>query len=322
VRRFHILCWFLAVCVLFLQGSRADTYQLNDGQTLTGDVVSFNESGLVLRLAEGKYADRTPWTKFSQDDLKKLSKNPKIAPLVEPFIEVSQEEKVKRTEVEIKEVPRLDRPARTSLVSALLSSSVGLFSLLLVYVANIYAAFEVAVFRGRPKVMLCAMAAIPVLGLLAPVIFLAMPTRVDKTEVESVEVQAAAAQSFSVPGAPAAAVAEAPAGAQSALRLSAAQSGGSTSSLPTTQVFQRGAFTFNRRFFETKFPGFFGVIRRDAEKDMVILFKAARGQYVAQRITRIAANDIHVHVQKGNASEEIMIPFVEIQEIHLKHKDA
>jgi hypothetical protein len=55
---------------------------------------------------------------------------------------------------------------------------------------------------------------------------------------------------------------------------------------------------------------------------MVLLVKAARGQYVCNRITRIAANDFHVEVHHGHASEEIMIPFQEIKEIQLKHKDA
>jgi len=40
------------------------------------------------------------------------------------------------------------------------------------------------------------------------------------------------------------------------------------------------------------------------------------------RITRIAANELHLQVQKGHASEEVMIPFIEIQEVRLKHKDA
>ncbi len=93
-------------------------------------------------------------------------------------------------------------------------------------------------------------------------------------------------------------------------------------SLPPTTTFQRGQFTFNRRFFETKFPGFFGVVRRDADKDMVLVIKSARGQYVGQRISRIAANDLHLQVQRGPASEEVMIPFQEIQQIQLRHKDA
>jgi hypothetical protein len=93
-------------------------------------------------------------------------------------------------------------------------------------------------------------------------------------------------------------------------------------SLPQTTTFQRGQFTFNRRFFETKFSGFFGVVRRDADKDMVLVIKAARGEYVGQRISRIAANDLHLQVQRGPASEEVMIPFQEMQQIQLRHKDS
>jgi hypothetical protein len=106
------------------------------------------------------------------------------------------------------------------------------------------------------------------------------------------------------------------------LRLSQSDSANATSSLPSTQVFQRGAFTFNRRFFETKFPGFFGMIRRDSEKEMVLVIKSPRGQFVVQRISRIAANDIHITIQKGAGTEEISIPFADVQEVQLKHKDA
>jgi len=92
--------------------------------------------------------------------------------------------------------------------------------------------------------------------------------------------------------------------------------------VPEPVVFQRGQFTFNRRFFETKFPAFFGVVRKDADRDMVLLIKAARGLYTGERISRIASNDLHLQVRKGNASEEVLIPFSEIQEIRLQHKDA
>ena len=73
---------------------------------------------------------------------------------------------------------------------------------------------------------------------------------------------------------------------------------------------------------ETRFPGFFGVVRRDADKDMVLLIKSSRGLFAGHRISRIAANDLHLEVHKGHASEEVMVPFIEIQEIQLKHKDT
>jgi hypothetical protein len=55
---------------------------------------------------------------------------------------------------------------------------------------------------------------------------------------------------------------------------------------------------------------------------MELVVKSSRGQFIGQRISRIAANDFHLQVQKGHASEEVMIPFMEIQEVQLKHKDA
>jgi hypothetical protein len=326
VRKLYLICLGLGFgCLMLVETARAETFQLADGQTLSGDVVSFNENGLIVRLPEGKYSDRVAWTKFSQADLKRLAQSAKIAPFAEPFIEVSQQERIQKTEVDIKNPERrLARPEVHSLFGALFSSPVGLLVLLALYAANIFAAFEVSIFRAQPRLVVCGLAAIPGLGILSPIIFLSMPTRTDRNrEPEaSAEVTAAASQTFTVPGAAAAAPAREPASAAGSLRLSQAGAGHSTASLPVTQVFQRGAFTFNRRFFETKFPGFFAAIRRDVDKDMVLLFKMARGEWIAQRITRIASNDLHVQVQKGPVPEEVRIPFTEIQEIQLKHKDA
>jgi hypothetical protein len=55
---------------------------------------------------------------------------------------------------------------------------------------------------------------------------------------------------------------------------------------------------------------------------MVLFIKTARGNFTATRISRIASNDMHIEERKGEATHEVAIPFGEIQEIHLKHKDA
>ena len=55
---------------------------------------------------------------------------------------------------------------------------------------------------------------------------------------------------------------------------------------------------------------------------MVVVIKSARGEYAGQRISRITANELHFQVDKGHASEEVMIPFIEIKQVQLKHKDA
>jgi len=45
-----------------------------------------------IKVGEGKY-EKVPWANFSQEDLKAFAKVQKLEPLVEPFIEITQEEK-------------------------------------------------------------------------------------------------------------------------------------------------------------------------------------------------------------------------------------
>jgi hypothetical protein len=318
----------ILLCGLLSGIARADTFKLNDGSTVTGDIVSANESGLRLRLPDGSYSDAVPWTKFSQDDLKKMAKDPKLQPFVTPNIDVSEEQRIKKTEVSVTQPPRLKRPTAHSLFGAMLSSTVGFFVLLVLYGAGIYAAYEVALFRRRPPGLVCGLAAIPGLGFLSPIIFLSMPAqrRSNAEEEEMYQAEVAAtteAPSFVVPGTPPPEAAPETHPETGGLHLShAAPAGASKAPLPQTQIFQRGAFMFNRRFFETKFPGFFGMVRRDSEKDMLIIIKSARGEFSAERISRISANELHVQVRKGPATEEVTIPFTEIQEVKLKHKDS
>lgn len=324
-----MLCGWLAA------SARADSFQLNDGSTVAGDVVSADENGLRLRLPDDSYSKPVPWTNFSQEDLKKLEQDPKfqrfkLEPFVSPYIEETEQEKHQKTDIgQLKNVPRLRRPAAGSLFGAMLSSPVGFFVLLVLYGAGIFAAYEVALFRRRPKGMVCGLAAIPVLGFLSPIIFLSMPTQaLGASEEETYEAEGgaapapAASPTFTVPGTPPPEPEEAAPAEAGGLKLAHSAPASSGAPLPQPQIFQRGAFMFNRRFFETKFPGFFGLVRREADKDMVILIKSARGSYIAERISRISANDFHVQVRKGHASEEVMVPFTEIQEVQFKHKDS
>jgi hypothetical protein len=279
-----------------------------------------------VKVGEAEYK-QIAWGNFSQEDLKRFAGNPKLEAFVEPFIEVSMAEKLRKTEVNIKEPPRLELPVRRSLLGAMSSSGLGLVILLILYAANIFAGYEVAIFRAQPVPLVCGVAA--VLPLAGPIIFLSMRSRIEPSEVSP-----ATAPEGAPEGAAAAATAPGAAGETNPMRAEGAAHPTSLRlahlesepekkpALPPTTTFQRGQFTFNRRFFETKFVGFFGVVRRDADKDMVLVIKSARGQYVGQRISRIAANDLHLQVQKGHASEEVMIPFQEIQQIQLRHKDA
>jgi hypothetical protein len=309
VRRILWTVLFFSLCG-WLVHARADAYSLADGTSLNGDIVSFDDIGVKFRMADGSYSDRISWTKFSQDGLKQLSTNPKIKPLVEPFIEIPPSERPQKPPVTIEPVTRLEvPPAGQSLLGALFSSSVGLFALVLIYAANIYAGFEIAVVRTRPKALVMGAAA--VLPIIGPIIFLALPANVDamQAEVLTETEQPTPAAPGEIP-----VVAEmnVPPGPRPS--PPAGQTAG--------QIFQRGQFTFNRRFFETKFPSFFGIVRHGADKDMALFVKTGRGQHVVERITRISASDVHLEVMLGEVRQEVMVPFTDIQEIQLKPKDT
>lgn len=202
------------------------------------------------------------------------------------------------------------------------SSFIGIVLLLLIYGANIYAGYEIAIFRARPIGLVTGLAAIlPIAG---PIIFLSMPTLIQggATQEDMTMPTGAPPGATAAPGSTghAAEASVAPAGAETVQVAPAGWQ--AAASLPETQVFQRGQFTFNRRFFETKFSGYFGMTRHGASKDMVLVVKTPRAQHIVERISRIAANDVHFEVIVGAARQEVMVPFGEIQEIQLKHKDA
>lgn len=286
------------------------TFRLLDGEVITGEPVSFDERGVLFRLSDGRYADtRTPWSKFSQEDLKKLATNPRAKPHAEPFIEPDPQQRAAKTEVTIRPVDRLERPEPRGFLGAFFSTGVGLVTLLLLYLANLYAAYEISIFRARPAGLVCGVAAVaPVIG---PLVFLSLPTKVELPPEE----ESLPPEQIPLPEAAPESGAAAPSGLSLAARPTA------QAERPAPQVFPRGQYTFNRRFIETRFAGFFTIVRREAEKDLVLVIKAGRGQFVANRITRITASEMHVQVQKGAAVEEVSIPFTDIQEIVLKHKD-
>ena len=100
------------------------------------------------------------------------------------------DEKIKKTEVAIREVPRLDRPAKGSLIGTMFSSSVGIVCMLLLYAANIYAGYEIATVRAHSPAMVCGISAVaPIIG---PVIFLCLPTKMPPSQDEIAEEQQAA----------------------------------------------------------------------------------------------------------------------------------
>jgi hypothetical protein len=198
-------------------------------------------------------------------------------------------------------------------MGAMFSSPLSIVLFLLLYAGNIYAAFEIAIFRNYHPGLVCGIAAVaPILG---PAIFLCLPTQLQKSHDElAAESMAEHAPeehqlSYTHPGGHGAEAEAAEAAAQAAAQ-------------PKVTVYQRGQTTFNRRFFETKFAGFLRMVPGDAEKDKVIYIKSARGEHTGSRLTRIQPNELFLQVQKGDATADVIIPFNEIVEIQIRPKEA
>ena len=306
------------VCLWFVTSASAITLEMTDGSKVSGEIILAKPDGLQIRTEANKY-EKLEWTKFTQATLAELKKDTKLAPYAEPYIEIPLDEKIKKTEVTIKEVPRLERPPKGSILGAMFSSSVGIVCLLLLYGANIYAGYEVATVRAYPPAMVCGIAAVaPIIG---PVIFLCLPTKMGPTQDELAEEQRAATEELQAATYGEAAAPQ-PGSAGSGSTKSHESHASHATVVPQTQVFKRGQFTFNRRFIETKFAGFFGMVRKDAEKDLLLIVKSARGEFIVTRISDIGATDMKVDVHSGGASQQTLIPFVEILEMQIKHKDA
>jgi hypothetical protein len=325
MRRFFItLCGWLA---MIASVATAGTFPLTDGSKIVGTPDMIVDKGVVFQLDGGDYSPRIEWDRFTGEALKKLMAEAKTdaqRALLEPLVENIPQEVAKRKEIIIKPVETPERPKRGSGIFALLGSPVGWFMVVVVYGANLFAAYEVSVYRRQPMALVCGLAAIPFFGVLSPIIYGAMPTQKPPPEVL---VQAAPAPDGSVV-APEAAVGEgvpvagAEAGTAQAAATSAAPAPPPPPEWPEPIVFPRSEFSFNRRFFETKFAGFFRLVPSEAEKDLVLMITAARGRFVGRRITRITPNELYLQVFKNNASADEMIPFTEISEVQIRHKDS
>lgn len=290
---------FLSILSLFVawKAAAAESLTMVDGAAFTGDIIKFDDNGLLLRANE-TYTNLS-WGRFSQDSLKQLSSNPKIRPYVEVFIEPDASQYPAKAEVKVNAVTRMDRPANPSLFGGLVHSSVGWFILLLLYLANLYAAFEVAVIRARPFAQVIGLAAVaPVVG---PIVFLAMPMKVEAPPEEAAPETAAK-----------------PARSPAEIQISEASWKKEEEKKPEAQVFVRGKFTFNKRFVETKFAGYLVEPKGDALK-FTMRLKAAQGQFTVTRIMQVAATDVIVETAERG---QVTVPLADILEIKLTPKPA
>jgi hypothetical protein len=288
----------------------ADTWTLADGTSVTGDIVKTDDNGVMIHTTADAY-NTVPWAQFSQDSLKHLAESPKYKPYVEPFIEPTAKERPAKPEIKAPSVTRILQPPdqlHPSILGGLVQSSLGLFMLLVIYAANLYAAFEIAVVRGRPIATVMGLSA--VLPIIGPIIFLAQPEPAPPAEE--------APPAEGAPGAPASAAGAAPAPGQENIEIVAASwQAAEGEKKPQPQVFSRGKFTLNRRFIETKFAGFIGEPKGDA-KTYSMEIKTLKNVFAVECIKQVGANEAMLETPTGQVS----VPFADIMEIKLTPKPA
>ncbi len=313
----------------------AGSYTLTDGTEIKGDPISETENGVVFQTANGTDLDRIPWDKLTQDSLRALLARAATArekAFLEPFIEELPQERAQRKEIIVKPIQTPARPTTRLGMTAIFASPVGLTILMILYCANLFAAYEIAIYRGQPLPTVCGLAAIPILGVLSPIIFIAMPARTGSLEGQ--EEPQTRFRATPPPAETTAAPPEEGAGAGSGERPSLKAEGTVAARqparplaqqaapvLPEPIVFRRCDFSFNRRFFETKLAGFFRLVPSEAERDMVVHIKSGRGDFTGRRITRITPAELYLQVFHDNATADEMIPFVEVLEVQIRHKD-
>jgi hypothetical protein len=329
MRRFGLI--LLCVLAIAAGAATAGTYKLTDGTQIVGDPISLTESGVVFKQPDDTVLQRLSWDKLAPEALKALyaqAKTPRDRALLQPLVENLPEDAAKVRDLVVKPVETPARPAQHLGLFAIFGSSVGWMIVLVLYGATIFAAYEVALYRRQPIATVCGLAAVPFFGVLSPIIFIAMPTKAPPPEMQEAAPPAPAEEGApgQEPGAFASGAATAPSPSRiampGAVATPAAEAPAPAASVPEPIVFRRGEFTFNRRFFETKFPGFFRAIRAEAEKDLVLLFKTSRGDFVGRRITRITPNELYLQIFCKDVTADEMIPFIEVMEVQIRHKDA
>jgi hypothetical protein len=171
----------------------AETFKLANGDTLTGEMLagSANDAGVQIKVGEGKY-EKVPWANFSQEDLKKLRQGPEAGAAGRAVHRdhPGGENQEDRGEYQASRRAWNGRAPIPGRRAFFLRPRV--FVLLLLYAANIYAGYEVSIFRARPAALVCGVSA--VLPLIGPIIFLSLPTKMAPVEETWETAPAAAAE--------------------------------------------------------------------------------------------------------------------------------
>ena len=298
----------------------ADSYTLADGTVLTGEMIRFDDNAIMLR-EPGEVYTNVPWVLLSQDTLKQLAQNPKINAYIQPLLPPEPVRAVKPV-LKLHEVVRFKLPGPTSVLGGLFSSSVGVMIGLMIYAANLYAGFEIAICRNRPPIMVVLFSGL--LPIIAPIIFLLMPVYIEEEEDG---LPLPENEPVAMPSVERAAGGAAPVAAGKKQETRQEKKRETDDSPPTTptwsmeqpkkpeaQIFQRGKFMFNKRFIETKFATFV----KGPSRESVLVIITPKGQFVANRIGEVMPAEMQIFCDNGEA----LILYADIHEMQIKPRDV
>jgi hypothetical protein len=301
----------------------AETFVLTDGASMSGEIVKFDDYEVMIHNTTADTYTNITWPRFSQDTLKQLTENPKYRLLAAPFVEPTAESQPAKPSLPYKYNQPLKLPEHPSILGGMFESSLGLFILLVIYGANLYAAYEVAVVRGKPVGAVMGLSA--VLPIAGPIIFLAQPvtTATDEEPVEGMPPEgagapaggpaAAMASSANAPASgPASGVAPAIPPHEEIQIVSASWQPSQEEKKPQPQVFARGKFTLNRRFIETKFASFVGEPKGEA-KSFSMEIKTLKDTIAVESIKLVGPTELILETPTG----QVTVPFSDIMEFKL-----
>ncbi len=304
-------------------------FKLKDGTEISGEVTGPNGLGVLFRYDEGeqkgRFSRRYKWEEFSQDTLKEFLQDNRVKNFVGVLIEIKPEdlsalqdealpERKARPPLELKPVPKAVREHGDATFFGAIFSGTGLLLALVMYGANLFAAYEIAYFRNYHFAIVCGVAA--VVPLIGPTVFLCLPTRSKHAEVED---------TGPLPGDTADVMAAGTEGEEEEAEAAPVyvEPVPAVAQIPATQVFKRGEVAINRRFIETKFAPFFRVILGDNEKDLRLVIKSSKGEFVGNRVSKVTQTDLSLQITNdAGASVEETFPITDIFEIQIRHKDA
>lgn len=294
----RISLFIVSLWLLTASFASAETFSLTDGGAVTGDIVKFDDGGLMLKTPADTYTN-IAWARFSQDALKQVSANPKIKPLAEPFLEPEPAQRVQKAEISVNDVKRMERP-EPSLFGGLFKSPLGWFLLLVIYGANLFAAYEISIVKARSAAQVMGVAA--VLPIIGPIIFLVM--KINMPEPVNAEEEALAAEVVA---------AQKP---RTEIEIEEASWKPQAEKKTEAQIFARGKFTFNKRFLETRFGDFTGAATGPLAQKFTLEVKTMKGAIAVERIAQIGQNEIILETADGQVS----VPLADLQEVKLNPK--